>query len=251
MMLRRRTLMLATMASPFPATIASAQPAPVRVIAANAVKDGYLELVAGFERSSGHKVQTSWAGTVAAARRVAEGENVDLVIIGSDSIDQLIASGRLAPASRADFARSGVAIGLKAGLPRPDTSTPDAVRQAVLAAGRIAFSGGPSGAHVAEMLRRMGIAEAVAAKVTQPASGAEVAALLSKGQVDLAFAQVSEFMGVPNVIELGPLPPAIQNYTTYAIGQGLAASDAARALVRHLTAPGAAGAIRAVGMEPG
>lgn len=227
------------------------QAAEIRVIAANAVKDGYGEIVAAFEKATGHTVRTTWAGTVAAAKRVGDGEVFDLVIIASANIDQLIAAGKLIPGSRADFAKTGVAMAVRAGLPRPDVATPEGVRQAVLAARSLAYSGGPSGAYVVEMLRRMGIADQAAAKAKQPSSGAEVAALLAKGEVDFAFAQVSEFMGLAGVEPLGPLPPALQNYTIYAIGLGPSAGESARALVRHLTAPDAAGAIRRMGMEPG
>src|SRR4026208_1621384 len=85
-----------------------AHTAEIKVIAANALKDGYTELVSAFEKSSGHKVATTWAGTVNATKRVSDGEVYDRVIIGSKNIDQLIAAGKLATGSRADFAKTGV-----------------------------------------------------------------------------------------------------------------------------------------------
>jgi molybdate transport system substrate-binding protein len=134
------------------------QSAEIKVIAANALKDGYAEIVAGFEKSSGHKVITTWTGTVNATKRVSDGEIYDLVIIGSDSIDQLIAAGKLAAGSRADFAKSGVGIAVRTGLPRPDVSTGDAVKAAALEVKSIAYSAGPSGAYVGEMFKVMGVA---------------------------------------------------------------------------------------------
>jgi molybdate transport system substrate-binding protein len=225
----------------------------IKVIAANALKEGYSELVSTFEGSSGHKVTTTWAGTVNATKRVNDGEVYDLVIVGSNNIDQLITAGKLAAGSRADFAKSGVGVAVRAGLPKPDISTSDAVKAAVLAANSIVYSAGPSGAYVGELLKKLGVAEQVASKVKQPSSGAEVAAILARGEADLGFAQVSEFLNVPGLTDLGPLPASVQNFTVYAVGLHAAApsADAAKALVRHLKAPEAASAIRKMGMEPG
>lgn len=230
-----------------------AELAEIKVIAANALKDGYTELVAAFEKSSGHKVVTTWAGTENATKRVSDGEVYDLVIIGSKNIDQLIAAGKLATGSRADFAKTGVGIAVRAGLPKPDVSTIDAVKVAVLAAKSIVYSAGPSGAYVEEMLKRMGVAEQVASKVRRPSSGAEVAAILARGEADLGFAQLSEFLNLPGLVDLGPLPASIQNFTIYAVGLHVAAPspDAAKALVKHLKAPEATSAIKKMSMEPG
>ena len=232
---------------------ASAHAAEIKVIAANALKEGYAELVASFEKASGHKVNTTWSGTVNATKRVSDGEVYDLVIIGSSNIDQLIAARKLAAGSRADFAKSGVGIAIRAGLSKPDVSTSDAVKAVLLAAKSIAYSAGPSGAYAEQLIKKMGIAEQVAAKIKQPSSGAEVASMLARGDADLGLAQVSEFLNVPGLIDLGPLPASIQNFTIYAIGLHAAApsADAAKALVEHLKAPEAAPAIRKMGMEPG
>ena len=217
-----------------------AQAAEIKVLAANALKEGYAELVATFEKASGHKVNTSWSGTVAATKRVSDGEVYDLVIIGSSNIDQLIAARKLAAGSRADFAKSGVGIAIRAGLSKPDVSTSDAVKAAVLAANSIAYSAGPSGAYAEQLLKKMGIAEQVASKVKQPSSGAEVAALLARGEADLGLAQVSEFLNVPGLTDLGPLPASIQNFTIYAIGSHVAApsADAAKAPGRTFKSAG-------------
>jgi molybdate transport system substrate-binding protein len=230
-----------------------ARTAEIKVIAANALKEGYTELVSAFEESSGHKVVTTWAGTVNATKRISDGEVYDLVIIGSNNIDQLIAAGKLAAGSRIDFAKTGIGVAVRAGLPKPDISTSDAVKAAVLAAKSIAYSAGPSGAYIGALLKKMGIADQVASKLEQPSSGAEVAAILVRGEVDLGFAQVSEFLNVPGLVDLGSLPASIQNFTIYTIGLHAVtpSPEAAKALVRHLSAPEAEPAIRRMGMEPG
>lgn len=255
MRIERDSLVLRSLLTAFAVFLGghAVQAAEIKVIAANAIKEGYSEIVAAFEKASGHKVATTWAGTVNATKRINDGEIYDLIIIGSDNVDGLIRAGKLAAGSRSDFAKVGVGVGLRQGLLKPDVSTPDAVKAAVLSAKSVTYSGGPSGAYVVEMLKKMGIADQIASKVKQPSSGAEVAALLARGEADLGFAQVSEMIGVAGVVDLGPLPAAIQNYTIYAIGQHTAApaADAARALVRRLCAPGAAAAKRKMGMEPG
>lgn len=230
-----------------------AQSAEIKVIAANALKDGYAELVTTFEQSSGHTVVTTWAGTVNATKKVSDGEVYDLVIVGSNNIEQLIAAGKLAAGSRADFAKTGIGVAVRAGLPKPDISTGDAVKAAVLEAKSIVYSAGPSGTYIDGLLKKMDIAEHVAAKVKKPSSGAEVAAALARGEADFGFAQVSEFLNVPGLIDLGPLPASIQNFTVYAVGLHAAAPspDAAKAFVRHLKAPEAVPAIKKMGMEPG
>jgi molybdate transport system substrate-binding protein len=245
-----RRVLLATAIALLPQVARSAE---IKVIAANALKDGYTELVASFEKLSGHKVITTWAGTVNATKRVNDGEVYDLVIIGSNNIDQLIATGKLAAGSRADFAKTGVGIAVRADMPKPDVSSGDAVKAAVLAAKSIVYSAGPSGAYVEGMLKKMGVADQVASKVKRPSSGAEAAEILSRGEAELGFAQVSEFLNVPGIVDLGPLPASIQNFTIYAVGLHVAAPspDAANALVKHLKAQEAVPAIQKMGMEPG
>ncbi len=247
-----RQSLLAALAS-LPLAFGVAQAAEVKVIAANAVKEGYAEVVAAFERASGHTVTTTWTGTVAGEKRLAAGEIFDIVLIGSDAIERLIAAGKLSQDSRVDFARTGIAVAVRDGLPKPDVSTPEAVKAAVMAAGSIVYSAGPSGAHVDALLKRWDIREPLAGRIKQPASGAEVAQVLSRGEADLGFAQVSEFRGVSGIQNLGPLPAAIQNVTVYSAARHRAASaaDAAAALLTALRSQDAAPSVRRMGMEPG
>lgn len=231
----------------------TAQAAEVRVMAANAVKGSFLELASAFEKSSGHRVTTAWGGTEGVAKRVSGGEVIDIIIIAAPNIDKLILEGKLAAGSRADFARSGVGIAVRAGLPRPDISSGQAVRRAVLAAKSVAYSSGPSGFYVADLFKKMGIADQIKDKVRQPASGVQVGELVARGEADLGFQQVSELLHIKGIDYLGLLPAEIQNITVYSAGlhKAAPAPDAARALVRFLTAPEAGPIIRKFGMEPG
>src|SRR5882757_6748453 len=113
---------------------AMADAADIKVLASNALKEAYLELVPGFERSTEHKVATTWAGTSDIMKRLAAGEVFDLVIMAGPSIDELIKQGKIAAGSRVDLAKSGVGVAVRAGAPKPDISSGEALKRALLAA---------------------------------------------------------------------------------------------------------------------
>ena len=233
--------------------IDAAQAADVKVMAANAVKEPFLELVGAFEKSSGHKVTAVWSGTAGVTQRISGGEVVDVVIAGAANIDQLIQEGKLVAGSRVDFAKSGVGIAVRDGFPKPDISSAEAVKKAVLEAKSVAYSSGPSGLYIAELFKRMGIAEQVKDKLKLPPSNVLVGEVLARGDADLGFQQVSDLLHVKGIVYVGPLPAEIQNITVYAAGLHTAASasEAAKALVKVLTAPEARPVITKAGMDPG
>ena len=234
-------------------SINAAHAAEIKVMGANAVKEPFLELVAAFEKSSGHKVTPVWSGTAGIAKSISSGEVVDIVIVGAANIDKLIQEGKLVAGSRADFAKSGVGIAVRAGLPKPDISSAEAVKKAVLDARSVAYSSGPSGLYIAELFKRMGIADQVKDKLKLPPSNVLVGEVLARGEADLGFQQVSDLLHVKGIVYVGPLPADIQEITVYAAALHTAAPppDAANALVRFRTAPAAGPIIRRAGMEPG
>ena len=132
-----------------------AQAIELKVMAASAVKEAYLELVSDFENSSGNKVVTIWGGTEGLAKRISGGEVVDIVIVAAPNIDKLIMEGKLVAGSRADIAKSGVGIALRTGLPKPDISSAEAVKRAALAATSVAYSTGPSGFYIADLFKKI------------------------------------------------------------------------------------------------
>ena len=225
----------------------------VKVMAANAVKEPFVELVAAFEKSSGHKVTAVWSGTAGITKSISGGELVDIVIVGAADIDKLIQAGKLVAGSRADFAKSGVGVAVRAGLPKPDISSAEAVKKAVLEAKSVAYSSGPSGLYIAELFNRMGIAEQVKHKLKLPPSNVLVGDVLARGEADLGFQQASDLLHVKGIVYIGPLPPEIQNITVYAAGLHAAApaQEAAKALVKFLTATEARAVIMKTGMDPG
>jgi molybdate transport system substrate-binding protein len=230
-----------------------AHSAEIKVLAGAAIREGYLELIPSFEKTSGHKVTTIWDGTENIITRINGGEVADIVILGAPTIDKLIAEGKLAAGSRADIAKSGIGIAVRFGLPKPDISSSDAVKNAMLAANSIAYSTGPSGIYIADLVKKMGIADQVKEKMKQTKSGVPVGEVLARGEADLGFQQVSELQHVKEIQFVGPLPPDIQTVTVYSAGMhnAAAAPDAAKALVKFLKTPEAALAIKKMGMEPG
>lgn len=233
--------------------ISTAHAAEIKVMAVNAVKEAYVELISGFEKTSGHKVTTIWGGSENIAKRVRDGEVVDIVFSTDSNIDKLISAGKLVAGSRADFAKSSVGVAVRSGLPKPDISSGEAVKTAVLSAKSVAYSSGASGFYIAELFKKMGIADQIKDKVKQPASGAQIGELVARGDADMGFQQVSELLHVKGIDYLGPLPADIQNITVFSAGLHAAAPapDAAKALVKFLTAPEASPMIKKMGMEPG
>ena len=217
-----------------------------------ATRQVLAELVAAFEAHSSRAVALESVGGVDAARRVREGEAFDAVVLASDAIDRLAAEGRIVANSRVDLVRSGVAIAVRAGASRPDIGSEDAVRRAVLAAGSLSYSTGPSGDYLARLFERWGIADAIAARIVKPPPGVPVGSLVAQGKVDLGFQQLAELMHVDGIDVLGPLPAAIQLLTTFSGGVAAISTraDDVRALLAFMASPAAAVVKRRNGMEP-
>lgn len=217
-----------------------------------ATRQVLAELVAAHEAQSGVSVAIESVGGVDAAKRVQAGEAFDVVILASDAIDRLIASGHLQPGSRVDLVRSGVAAAVREGAPLPDLGSEDAVRSAVLAARNISYSTGPSGVALARLFERWGIADQIQGRTVQAPPGVPVASLVASGEVELGFQQLSELLGVGGITVAGPLPAEIQITTVFSAGIPVQTTqaDAVRAMLAHMTAPQAAEAKRRQGMEP-
>jgi len=221
----------------------------IKVMLSAAFKEAYLELVPQFERATGHKVENLWVPSVQMMSRLKGGETADLVILSAASLDELRKAGLIS--DRTDLARSGIGIAVKSGARKPDISSGEAVKRAVLAARGIAYSTGPSGIYLAELFQRMGIAENIKSKVKQ-VQGEPAGGVVARGEAEIAFQQVSELLPVPGIDFVGPLPADIQQITVFSAGLHVKARqpEAARALVKFLKAPAAAPVIRKKGMEP-
>jgi molybdate transport system substrate-binding protein len=224
----------------------------IKVLASGAMQDIGHELLPQFEKSSGHKVAVTWSSTVKIKEQIGASEVFDLVIVAAPEVDKFIADGKLAAGSRVDLAKSGVGVAVKAGAPKPDISSGEAVKKAILAAKSFGYSSGPSGVYVQALIQKLGIADEVKTKAKQTAPGVRVGQLLAHGEAELGFQQISELVHEAGVDYVGPLPPDIQNFTNFSSGVGSASKSqpAARALQAFLSAPAAAEAIKKNGMEP-
>jgi molybdate transport system substrate-binding protein len=227
--------------------------AEIRVLSTQATEQAYRELVPQFEKASGHKVTTVFTGTLDANKRLAAGETYDLLIMSAPSIEEHIKTGKVLASSRVDLAKSGVGVGVKAGAPKPDISTTEALKRTLSAAKSIGYSTGPSGIYMIGVFQRMGIADEIKHKLKQTPTGVFVGSIIANGEAEIGFQQVSELSHFAGVDYVGPLPAEIQQFTIFSSGiiAGAKEADAAKALVNFITAPAAAAAFKRIGMEPG
>jgi molybdate transport system substrate-binding protein len=226
--------------------------AEIKVWTARAVATVLAEVGPQFERATGHKLAISTDLSSPFVRRAQAGEPFDLLITGSGPLDGLIKDGKIIAATRTEIARSGIGVGVRAGAPRPDISSVEAFKRALIEAKSIAYlKDVGSGIHVARLLARLGIAEALESKVTRPERDI-VSELVAKGDVELGLVVITQILTTPGVELVGPLPPEIQSYVAFTAGIGAHSREpkGARDLIDFLTGPIATPVIREQGMEP-
>ena len=220
-------------------------------ISSMAMRDVLAELADAYEQRSRQRVAIVSVGGVEAARRGSDGEAFDFVVLAADAIERLASDGNIVAGSRTDLARSGVAIAVAAGAPRPDISSEAAIRDAILRARTIGYSTGPSGAHIARLFERWGIADTIAPRIVQASPGTPVGTLVAGGDVELGFQQLSELMRVPGIDVIGLLPPKIQVITVFSAAICTSSSQpaATKALLSFLASPEAGATKRRHGMD--
>jgi molybdate transport system substrate-binding protein len=231
--------------------------AEIDALVSTAMKAATDELLPPFERANGHLVRASYGPSGALIRRFDAGERADVFLTDSAAIDALIKQGKVV-AGRTDLARTGIGIAVRRGAPRPDVSTPEALKRALLAARSVAHAAPASGsitaAHIMGVFERLGIAGEVTPKVKLAAGGPDgrVSVLVSSGVAEMGLQQVSELMSNPEVDVIGMLPPGLQQITLYSAGVTASAREpkAAAALIAALSAPSAAAIFKAKGLDP-
>lgn len=221
-------------------------------ISSMATRQVLAELAGAYWQRSDVEVAFESVGGVDAAKRVRAGEPFDVVVLAADAIDNLVAAARVLAGSRTDLVRSGVAIAVRAGAPRPDIGSEEALRRAVLAARTLGCSTGPSGAALTKLFDRWGITGTIRERTVLAPPGVPVGQLVASGEVELGFQQLSELMHLKGIDVLGPMPPGVEIVTTFAAGLCTASTqpEAVRALLAFMRSPATADAKRRHGMEP-
>jgi molybdate transport system substrate-binding protein len=231
----------------------AASAAEVTVIASTAMREVMDELVPMFERASGHKVAISFLSGAVLPVKMKEGAQADVVVTTPATIDDLVAAGKVTANTRVDFVRSGAGVAVRAGATKPDVGTPEAFKNALLAARSVGYSQGPSGVHFMSVLTKLGIADQVKAKGVVPPLGSRVGTLVAKGEAEIGVQQITELLQIPGIDFVGPLPKELQANIVYATATPASAKEKAAAaeLVKFLSSEPALPVIKKVGLEPG
>lgn len=226
--------------------------AELKVLSTHAVEAVLRALSPQFRRASGQRLAIRCDPANALKRAIENGAGFDVAIVTRAVIDELAGQGLVLRETCRDIARCGLGVAVRAGAPKPDIATPDAFKDALLAARSVVRSSeGTSGVYFEKLLQRLGIADLLRGKIVLGPSG-RVAEMVARGEAELAVQQIPELLAVEGVDFAGPFPDALQLYTIFSAGVGAAASDraAATALVEALAAPSAAALFKAQGLEP-
>ena len=234
-----------------PAPEAPQTPAQVRVLSSNGVKSVIEALQPEIERAIGHALSIEFSTASSLKTTIEGGEAFDVAILTPALIDDLIAQGKVSADSRVDVARAGVGIGARQGAPTADVSTPDALKSTLLKAKSVAFTAeGQSRSTIDRAFDRLGIAEAMRQKTILKGPG-EAPTAVAAGEAELVLTLISEILPVPGLQLLGAFPADVQGYVTFTAGRSPNAKDAnaANALLRYLSGPALATALKAHGLE--
>jgi molybdate transport system substrate-binding protein len=234
--------------------------AEVRVLSAVGMRQVMLDLGPKFERATGHRLKVSFDSGGVILKRLERGETADLIMINRSGMERLSGAGRLVQGSVTDLATSVVGVAVRKGAPKPDISTPEAFKRAMLKAKTIACAdpslGGSSGVHIAKVFERLGISEAVKPKLVVVSTPEQAQTMpghvVAEGKAEIALHQMQELMAVPGIEIVGPLPGDLQETFVFSAAIMTDANDvkAARALIEFLRTSEARAVIKAKGMEP-
>jgi molybdate transport system substrate-binding protein len=231
--------------------------AEVNVMSSGGFTAAYRDLTPEFERATQNKVVTAYGASMGGApdsipSRLQRGEPADVVILAAPALDELIKQGKVVAGSRVDLARSIIGMAVRAGAPKPDISSVDALKRTLLQAKSIAYSASASGVYLStELFPRLGIADQIKGK-SKRIESERVGTVVARGDAEIGFQQVSELLPIPGIDYVGPLPPEVQQVTIFSAGVAVGAREpeAGRALIKFLASPAAVPAITKSGLEP-
>ncbi|MBZ5696967.1 MAG: substrate-binding domain-containing protein [Acidobacteriia bacterium] len=230
-----------------------AQDSELLGVVSNGIKPSMEELAPQIEHSIGRRLKMQFSSSVTLEEKIQSGEPFDVAILSSDVIDDLIGQGKIAAGTRADIARTGIGVGVRAGAPKPDVSTPEALKRALLSAKSISFN--PSGAsapHIREIFEHLGIAENVKSKLMLNAEPGRPQMNVADGKAELVMTLIPEIKFFKGVELAGPVPADLQSYISFSAGVATNShnADAAKALIKFIAGPAAVPILKAKGMEP-
>ena len=233
-------------------------PTEIKVLSTTAMKTVFEALADGFERATGNRLNVTLGPSLRLEKQLGDGEAADMAIVSASGARDLIASGKMVAAGVAEIAKSSIGVAVAKGAPKPDISSVESFKRAMLAAKSIACSkpvgGGQSGVHLAKVFEQLGITAQMQAKSKYGAGGAAGLAglVVLRGEADIGIQQMAELMAVDGIDVVGPLPAAIQMITPFVAGIPANARhpDAGRALIAFLTTPEAKRVLKAKGLEP-
>jgi molybdate transport system substrate-binding protein len=230
--------------------------AEIKLLSPGAMMSSLKQLVPQFESASGHKVTVTYSPALALADRIKNGEAADVVILGESPADALQRLGKLVPGSKVVIARVGVGVFVRKGDPKPDVSTFDAFKRALMNAKSITYSdpslGGTASNYVSSLMDSLDVTGSIKQKTRLAAQYRSIADFVAGGGADFGLNQIAEIVADPRLELVGPLPDPIQRYTHYAASV-VALSDnqsAGKALIDFLASPAASDAMRSRGFEP-
>ena len=238
-------------------TSATVRADEIKVVTSGGFTAAYLELVPQYESSTHNKLVTEFGPSMGTTHnaipiRLERGEAIDVVILAAPALDDLIKQGKVRAGSRVDLVKSLIGMAVKAGAPRPDISTVDALKHTLLAAKSIAYSDSASGVYLStELFPKLGIADQIQSKCRKIEAD-PVGGVVATGEFEIGFQQISELRPVKGIDIVGPLPPGAQKVTVFAAGIPATAMhpEAAKALIEWLASPVAYAAIKKSGLEP-
>jgi molybdate transport system substrate-binding protein len=231
---------------------AAPEAAALKVLSGNGARNAVAALVAAFERATGHRVTIAFAVNPQVQARIEKGEAFDVAVLNPPVLDALIRQGRIGADTRAVLGRAGIGVGMRAGAAKPDISTVDAFRRTLLGAQGVAYpEEGASGRYFLTVVEKLGIMPQMKARL-RPMPGDYNVEIVAEGGAELVVVVASRISGVQGVQLVGLIPQALQTWIGFAAGVSTATAEpeAARALVRFLTAPAAEPVLRAAGIDP-
>jgi molybdate transport system substrate-binding protein len=235
---------------------AIAEPAELKVLTSVALTSALDELAPQFERATGNKLKIGYSLIADIKKRIIAGETADVIILSRPVMDELQKQDKFTPGSIANVAGTAVAVAVRAGTPKPDISSVDALKRSLLDAKSIVYAdpakGGASGVYFANVVDRLGIAEQMKSK-TILVPGAQAADVVARGEAEIGVGQTSEIVPVAGAQLVGPLPGEFASVTAFAggIGASTKAPEAAKSLILFLTGPIAAPVFKSKGLQPG